>query len=373
MTATVFDRALFLASLESATADIATLAADHEARGTFPVELFGAVMGSGIARLVVAPPESVRAPIALFCRGIEIVSARWLALSESVHLQTLVAATVAAHANSAVREAVLPGLLSGELVGANCVSESLAGSDMSAIAVTARRDGENFRLSGTKTWVGHGPLADVFIVYARTSGTGLGGISCFLVDRATPGLEVAPALTKTSAAALPTADVTFDDAVVSGDRLLGRLHRGALVAETMFTQGRVGLAACAVGLADAAVERATAYAKARVQFGVPIIRHQGVSFLLADMATSAAAARALLDRACAELDQSGPDAALLAAQAKLFATESAMRITADAVQILGAAAYRPEESAERWMREAKLLQIIQGTNQIQRQAIAARL
>ncbi|MBF6387602.1 acyl-CoA dehydrogenase [Nocardia farcinica] len=343
---------------------------EHERAGRFPAELFGAIMATGLAEPVLAgEPGAVRA----FCGQVARIAQRWVALAESVHLQTLVALTVARHARPPVRAALASALTSGRMLGANCVSEPDAGSDMAAIALRADRTDTGFRLTGTKTWAGHAPLAGVLVVYARTSDAGLGGLTCFAVDPATPGVTVAPAAVKHSAAALPSADVVFDGAEVRDERVLGRVNRGARVADDMFTQGRVGLAACAVGLAEAALHRATDYARARVQFGVPIIRHQAVGHLLADMSTQLAAARALLHHACTEIDADGPAAGLLAAQAKLFATDTAMRVTTDAVQILGAAAYLPGEPAERWLREAKLLQIIQGTNQIQRNAIAARL
>lgn len=342
----------------------------YEQAGRFPAELFTDIMATGLAAPVVAGgPGAVRE----FCANVSVVAENWLALAESVHLQTLVALTIARHAAPALRAELVTSLADGRVLGANCVSEPAAGSDMSAIALRAERTDSGFTLHGTKTWAGHAPVAGVLVVYARTSAAGLGGLTCFAVDPATPGVTVAPAAHKHSAAALPSADVHFDGAHVPGDRVLGRVDRGARVADDMFTQGRVGLAACAVGLSAAAVRRATEYAKNRIQFGVPIIRHQAIGHLLADMTTQLAAARHLLARACDEIDAGGPDADLLAAQAKLFATDTAMRVTTDAVQILGATAYLPGESAERWMREAKLLQIIQGTNQIQRNAIAARL
>ncbi|MEU1961687.1 acyl-CoA dehydrogenase [Nocardia sp. NPDC019304] len=343
---------------------------EYEDEGRFPAELFRRIMTTGLAEPVIA---GRRGAVRSFCANVEVIAENWLALAESVHLQTLVALTVARHARPRVRDELVPALAEGRMLGANCVSEPAAGSDMSAIELRAERSGDGFRLHGRKTWAGHAPVAGVFVVYARTSDAGLGGLTCFAVDSAAEGVTVAPAARKHSAAALPSADVVFDGVAVPPDRVLGRVNRGARVADDMFTQGRVGLAACAVGLAAAALRRATAYAKSRVQFGVPIIRHQAVGHLLADMSTQLAAARQLLHRACAEIDAGGPEAGLLAAQAKLFATDTAMRVTTDAVQVLGASAYLPGEAAERWMREAKLLQIIQGTNQIQRNAIAARL
>jgi alkylation response protein AidB-like acyl-CoA dehydrogenase len=209
-------------------------------------------------------------------------------------------------------------------------------------------------------------------VYCRTGAAGPGGISCFLVEAAQEGVQVHPPFAKMGVCALPTAPVAFDGVRVPASRMVGGRNRGMLVAASVFDHGRLGIAACAVGLAQAALDHASDYAKQREQFGSPIASFQGVAFLLADMATQIAAARALLLTTARLMDEGRPVSAE-AAKCKLFATDTAMRVTTDAVQILGGSGYVRDHPTERWMREAKLLQIIEGTNQIQRATIAQSL
>jgi alkylation response protein AidB-like acyl-CoA dehydrogenase len=302
---------------------------------------------------------------------LEILAEHWLAAAESMNLQMLAMQPLARYGSAELRAELLPEMIAMRLIGGNCFTEPDAGSDLSDLKTVAVEDGDDFVLSGVKEWVGHGPVADLFNVFCRTGGTGLGGISCLLVDRAAPGVSVGRTNSKMGTHSFPTADVIFDEVRVPRRRLIGRKNRGMIAAATLFEHGKVGLAACAVGLSQAALRYSTDYAKRRVQVGQPIFRFQGVSFLLADMATSIAAARTLCRLAAEALNT--PDAPLLAAQAKLFATDAAMRITTDAVQILGAYGYSTDHPVERWMREAKVLQIIQGTSQIQRQTIASFL
>jgi alkylation response protein AidB-like acyl-CoA dehydrogenase len=235
------------------------------------------------------------------------------------------------------------------------------------------RHGDGYRIDGVKAYVGHAGVAGLLNVYARTGGGGLGGITCFLVDAHAPGVEVQTAEDKMGVRSLPTARIVFTNVDVPADRIVGRLNRGMIVARSLFGQGRLGIAACAVGLAQAALTHAVAHARRRSQFGKHIIDFQGVAFPLADASIEIEAARQLLYRACREADEGGSRTELFAAQAKVFATDTAMKVTTDAVQVLGARGYTGAEPVERWMREAKLFQIIEGTNQIQRAAIAARL
>ncbi|MFD4182807.1 acyl-CoA dehydrogenase family protein [Rhodococcus sp. NPDC058514] len=371
-TATISSTA-FLDGITEVLSRATPLVEQHEVDGTYPHALARELLGTGIARLILDPPRELENPAQLFCTSVEAIAHEWVALAESIHLQTLAACAVFRFGSPALLATLGPGLAAGSVLAANCIGEDNAGSDIAAIALTARREGDGFLMSGTKTWVGHAPIAGLLNVYARTSDAGMGGITCFLVDADSPGIEIGPPAAKLAAGALPTADITFTDTPVPAERMLGRLNRGARVAELLLTQGRIGLAACALGLGQAAMDRAVEFAKRRRQFGSEIINYQGVSFLLADMATQLQAARQLLLLACREIDTGGPSATLLCAQAKLFATDTAMKVTTDAVQVLGATAYKRGEAVERWMREAKLLQILQGTNQIQRQTIVSRL
>ncbi|AOS63971.1 acyl-CoA dehydrogenase family protein [Actinoalloteichus hymeniacidonis] len=349
-----------------------TVVDDYERSRTYPLALVQQLCALGLPALVTGRTDLPQ-PTVLFCRAIERLAAAWLALAESVHLQTLATCALARHGTADLRTELLPGMQEARLIAANCMSEPGAGSDLSLIGTTAERHDDGYRINGVKAWVGHAGVADLLNVYARTGGGGLGGLTCFLVDADAPGVCIQPPEDKMGVRALPTARIVFTDVDVPASRILGRVNRGMIVAHSFFTQGRLGVAACAVGLASAALRYATKHARTRSQFGANLMNFQGVSFMLADMSIKIEASRQLLHRACREVDSGGSQTELLAAQAKVFATDTAMEVTTNAVQVLGARGYTGTEPVERWMREAKLLQIIEGTNQIQRVAIASRL
>jgi alkylation response protein AidB-like acyl-CoA dehydrogenase len=352
----------------------ATLAVveDHERRHEFPAVLVEKLCSLGLPELI-SGKTGYGEPATLFCTAIERIATRWVALAESVHLQTLATCGLARFGGAELRARFLEDMWHGRTIAGNCLSEPAAGSDLSLISLSAEETEGGYVLDGVKSWVGHAGVAGLLNVYARTGGGGLGGITCFLVDTDTPGIQVQQREEKMGVRALPTAKIVFDQVEVPGSRVLGRVNRGILVAQSFFVQGRLGIAACAVGLAQAALKRSVAYAKSRTQFGTQIMNFQGISFVLADMAVEIEASRQLLHRACREVDSGGKQVEMLAAQAKVFATDMAMKVTTNAVQVLGAYGYTSAEPVERWMREAKLLQIIEGTNQIQRVAIASRL
>jgi alkylation response protein AidB-like acyl-CoA dehydrogenase len=206
----------------------------------------------------------------------------------------------------------------------------------------------------------------------RTSDDGPRGISCLLADASTPGLSAAPPEKKMGMRSSTTAQIRLDDARADADRLIGAEGQGFTIALSALEGGRLGIAACAVGLAQGALDYAVDYAKQRKQFGRPIIDNQGLAFLLADMATAVESARALYISAARRRDD-GEDYGRYAAMAKLHATDVAMKVTTDAVQVLGGYGYTSDFPAERWMREAKVLQIVEGTNQIQRLVIGRGL
>jgi alkylation response protein AidB-like acyl-CoA dehydrogenase len=351
---------------------ISAIADRSERDETFPADLVRKICALGVPALVTSQP-SLSDATTLFCFIIERLATHWLALAESVHLQTLATCGLALNGSDQLKMQFLELMQAGEIIGSNCLSEPAAGSDLSLIETTARDNGDSFVINGVKSWVGHAGVSSLLNVYAKTGSAGLGGLTCFLVDAGSPGVCVQRKEEKMGVRALPTAKIIFENVSVPHDRVVGRLNRGFIVAQSFFTQGRLGIAACAVGVAQAALNRAIEYAKNRIQFGRKIIDFQGISFLLADMSVEIEAARQLLHRACREKDAHGPRTEMLAAQAKLFATEAAMKVTTDAVQVLGAYGYTSAEPVERWMREAKLLQIIEGTNQIQRVTIASRL
>jgi alkylation response protein AidB-like acyl-CoA dehydrogenase len=279
---------------------------------------------------------------------------------------------VAGYGTAEQRERWLPDMLGGDLLGAYCLSEPGSGSDAAALATRAVRDGDHYTVNGTKAWITHGGVADFYNLLVRTGGDGPGGISCLLAEAGTPGLSAATPERKMGANASTTAQILLTDAHVPADRLIGAEGQGFEIAMSALDSGRLGIAACAVGLAQAALDAAVTYAGERRQFGRAIGEFQGLSFMLADMATAVAAARALYLSA-ARLRDAGRPFGTDAAMAKLFATDMAMRVTTDAVQVFGGYGYVEDFPVERYMREAKVLQIVEGTNQIQRVVIGRAL
>jgi alkylation response protein AidB-like acyl-CoA dehydrogenase len=366
-------RQLFALVDELAREELAPRAAGYEESGRFPEAVVRLMGKQGLMSLPF--PEQWGGggqSCSVYLKVIERLAGSWLAVAESVHLQVLACHGLARFGSEQLREELLPRMLSGELLAANCMSEPEAGSDLGAMSTKAVAEDGHYVISGTKAWVSHAGVADVYNVYCRTGGSALSGVSCFLVDADSQGLRPLAHERKMGVRSLPTAQLAFDGVRVPDERMIGRRNRGMLVASHVFDHGRLGISACAVGLAQAALDHAAAYAKQRTQFGSPIISFQGISFLLADMATQIAAARALLYSVAALKDQGKPISAE-AAKCKLFATDTAMRVTTDAVQVLGGYGYTQDFPVERWMREAKLLQILEGTNQIQRVAIAQSL
>ena len=357
---------------ELAAGELAPRAADFEARGEFPREVIRTIGRSGLLGLPYPEADGgAGQPYEVYLQVLEILAGSWLAIAEAVSVHTLACYPVYAHGTERQRK-MLPDMLGGELLGAYCLSEPQGGSDAANLATRAVRDGHDWVVSGTKAWITHAGHADFYNIFCRTGGAGARGISCLLADAGTPGLHPQkPERTMGLRSSAP-AQVVFDGARLTGDRLVGPEGGGFGIAMAALDAGRLGIAACAVGLAQAALDYAAAYAGERTQFGKPIAAFQGVGFMLADMATQVSAARALLLSA-ARLKDAGRPFSVEAAKAKLFATDVAMRVTTDAVQVLGGAGYVSDHPAERWFREAKVLQIVEGTNQIQRLVISRSL
>ncbi|MBS3887495.1 MAG: acyl-CoA dehydrogenase family protein [Firmicutes bacterium] len=251
-----------------------------------------------------------------------------------------------------------------------CVTEPEAGSDVAALTTTARRDGDSYILNGSKQFITNASIADYFIVFATTDKKkGHKGLSAFVVERTAPGLAVGKKEDKMGQRASDTASVSFSDVVVAAANRLGAEGDGFRLIMQTFNRSRPGVAAAAVGLGRSAMEHALQYAKTRVQFGVPIILHQSISFMLADMQKDLDAARLLAWRA-AWLADAGEKNSREAAMAKAFAADVAMRVTTEAVQIFGGYGYSREYPVEKLMRDAKVMQIYEGTAQIQRLLIA---
>ena len=296
----------------------------------------------------------------------------WATIAEGVSVHTLACFPLAAFGTDEQRDRWLPEMVGGELLGAYCLSEPESGSDAAAMTTRAVRDGDDYVVNGTKAWITHGGEADFYVLMCRTSDEGAKGISCLLAPGDTPGLSAAEPEHKMGFKGSTTAQMRIDDAHIGADRRMGAEGQGFKIALAALDGGRLGIAACAVGLAQAALDVALAYARQREQFGRPILEFQGLSFLVADMATQIEAARALYLAAARRRDRGEPFGKQ-AAMAKLFCTDAAMRVTTDAVQVLGGYGYVEDYPVERYMREAKALQIVEGTNQIQRMVIGRAL
>ncbi len=269
------------------------------------------------------------------------------------------------------RQRWLPDMLGGTLIGAYSLSEPDAGSDAAALRCQAVQTDGGYRVTGTKAWITHGGVADFYTLFART-GEGPRGISCFLVPGDAAGLSFGAPEDKMGLNGVPTTTAFYDGVELSEDRRIGDEGQGLPIAFSALDSGRLGIAAVAVGIAQAALDEAVAYAQQRRAFGRKIIDHQGLGFLLADMAAAVDSARAAYLDAARRRD-AGMPYSRGAAVAKLVATDAAMKVTADAVQVLGGYGYTRDYRVERYMREAKIIQIFEGTNQIQRVVISRRL
>lgn len=360
---------------ELAREELAPLAAEYEAAERFPREQFRLLGRSGLLGL----PYSQQwggsdLPYEVYLQVLEEVATAWMSVGVGLSVHTMSCFALAHNGTDAQRDRWLPTMLEGDLLGAYALSETHAGSDAAALATRARRDGDVYVVNGAKAWITHGGEADFYTTMVRTSAESAGGsgISCLLVDAGTEGLSAAPPERKMGLTGSTTTQLLFDNARVDAERLIGGEGNGLKIALSSLSSGRLGIAACSVGLAQAALDESVAYAKQRTQFGKPIIDFQGVEFMLADMAAAVESARATYLDAARRRDRGMPFRRQ-SSIAKLIATDAAMKVTTDAVQVLGGAGYTRDFPVERYLREAKVPQIFEGTNQIQRMLIAREL
>ena len=349
-------------------------ASDAEERHEFPREAFRLLGRTGLLSLPYPQPYGGGdQPYEVYLQALEELAAGWMTVGLGVSVHGLSCFPLATYGTEQQQQAWLPGMLGGGQLGAYCLSEPEAGSDIASMTTRAVRGTDGgWRLHGTKAWISHGGIADFYTVFARTSDDRKHGVSCFLVDAGTPGMSFGKPEHKMGFNASPTTLVEFDGVRLEPERLIGAEGAGLRIALSALDCGRLGIAAGAVGLAQAALDLATSYAKERRQFGQPIAEFQGLAFLLAEMAAAVTAARATYLDAARRKDRGRPFGTE-AAVAKLTATDAAMRVTTDAVQVLGGYGYTRDYPAERYMREAKVLQIFEGTNQIQRLVVSRSL
>lgn len=349
--------------------ELATRVEEHERAETYPEGLFATLGAAGLLGLPY--PEEFGGgaqPYEVYLQVLEELAARWAAVAVATSVHGLACFPVATFGTDAQKERWLPELLGGGVVGGYSLSEPQAGSDAAALTCKAVAEEGGYRVTGTKAWITHGGRADFYALFARTGER----ISCFLAPGQVEGLSFGKPEEKMGLHAIPTTTAHWDGALLETDRLLGAEGQGLQIAFSALDSGRLGVAACATGLAQAALDAAVDYANERTTFGKKIVDHQGLGFLLADMAAAVDSARATYLDAARRRDLGRPYSRQ-ASVAKLVATDAAMKVTTDAVQVFGGYGYTRDFPVERYMREAKIMQIFEGTNQIQRLVISRGL
>ncbi|WP_447643873.1 acyl-CoA dehydrogenase family protein [Nocardioides zeae] len=357
---------------ELVTKELAPRAAEAEETGEFPREVFRLLGRTGVLGLPYA--EEVGGggvSYEVYLQVLEEIGRAWASVGVGVSVHALSCFGLATRGTAEQQQEWLPDMLGGELLGAYCLSEAHAGSDPAALRTTARRDGDEYVLNGAKAWVTHGGEADFYKIMARTSDD-KNGISCFLVPADTPGLVADNPERKMGLMGSTTASMLLTDVRVPVERRLGAEGDGLKIALAGLDSGRLGIAAVATGVAQGALDAALDYAQQREAFGRRIIDHQGLGFVLADMEAAVQSARAVTLHAARLRDQGLPFSRE-ASVAKLVATDNAMKVTTDGVQVLGGVGYTRDFPLERYMRETKVMQIFEGTNQIQRMVVARSL
>ena len=338
--------------------EILKIFAQADLCGIYIEEKYGG-LGGGVMDLSIAVEE-----LSKVCSGIAL----------SLAATALGTFPIILYGNDEQKQKYLPRVASGQALAAFALTEANAGSDAGAIATTATRDGDDYILNGTKQWITNGGEAEIYSVVTKTDKSkGSRGASVFIVEKGMPGFTFGKKENKMGIRASATRELVFQDCRVPKANILGKEGLGFIVAMKTFDMSRPGVAAQALGIAAGALDEAVKYSRERRQFGKPICSFQGVQFMLADMATQVEAARALVYAAARYIDTGAKDVSKISAMCKLFASDTAMRVTTDAVQVLGGYGYMKEYPVEKMMRDAKITQIYEGTNQIQREVIGMNL
>lgn len=337
---------------------IIKLLAESDLFGVYIEEKYGG-MGAGVLELCLVTEELSRV-----CGGVAVSYAASALGTDPIML----------FGNEEQKKKYLPDLASGKKIAAFAVTEPNAGSDAGAIETTARKDGNGYILNGMKHFITNAGEAEVYLIIAMTDrAKGQRGSSAFIVEKGTPGFTFGKKEEKLGIRTSTTRELIFQDCKIPKENLLGKEGMGFIITMKTFDLSRPGVAAQAVGIAQGALDLAVEYSRQRVQFGKPISSFQGIQFMLADMATQVEAARALVYSVAKMIDSGNTKVAKESAMAKMFASDVAMKVTIDAVQIYGGYGYMCEYPIEKFMRDAKITQIYEGTNQIQRGIIAANL
>jgi alkylation response protein AidB-like acyl-CoA dehydrogenase len=353
---------------------VAPRAAEIDARAEYPKDIERLFAENGV--LAIPFPEEyggISGSSVTICMGIEEIARACVTSSLVLAVQALGAYPILVAGTEEQKKRLCPPLAQGR-TAAYALSESGSGSDAAAMKTTAKRYGEEYVLNGSKIFITNGSQADTLVVFARTDGeTAARGISAFVLEREESPWEVVKVEHKLGIRGSPTAMLAFDDVRVPAKNRLGEEGQGFKLALAVLDRSRPGIGAQALGIAEGALDYAIGYAKERQQFGQPIASFQGIQFMLADMATQIEASRHLVYLAATKVDEHASDLTKVAAMAKLFASDTAMKVTTDAVQILGGYGYIQDYPVERMMRDAKITQIYEGTNQIQRVVISRAL
>ncbi len=372
--------ALLELTRDLATKELAPQVHEAEERGEFPESAYRLLGKSGLLSLPFAEEYGGGGqPYEVYLQVIEEIATAWPSVGVGVSVHGLTANVVATNGSDDLKQEWLPRMLSGDWLGAYCLSEPQAGSDVSGIRTravlhpsTGSGEAAAYVVNGTKAWTSNGSCADYYILFARTADDPKRGLSAFVVPADTEGLSFGAPEKKMGLACDVTTQVVFDDVRLPATQLIGDEGGGMHAALSALDAGRLGIAAVATGIAQAALAHAVEYAGQREQFGKPIGEQQGLQFLLADMAADVERARATYLYA-ARLKDAGRPFSRQASVAKLTATDAAMRVTTDAIQVLGGNGYTREYPVERLFRDAKVTQIFEGTNQIQRMVIGRDL
>jgi len=342
-------------------------------RCDYPHDIHRILAREGLLGLAVPREDGGRGETEVsFCAFVEELAKVSGTISLMAAYVKLVTLPIVLAGNAEQKARYLPGLMSGEIYGSYALTEPSVGSDPAALETRAERRGDVWVLNGQKRFIGNAGLSRVYVVFARTGDPGSRGISAFLVDGDSPGISV-ERLRTMGMPGWQLGAPRFEDVEVPAENLLGREGDGFKIAMMTFDRSRPGVAAQGVGIAQGAIDLALDYALRRHAFGRPILDHQGIQFKLAGMEAEVAAARALTFQAATFVDEQDPRMTKLASMAKLMATDAAMRVTTEAVQVLGGNGYLRDYPAERMMRDAKVLQIYEGSNEIQRLVIARQM
>ncbi|HEY8313063.1 MAG TPA: acyl-CoA dehydrogenase family protein [Candidatus Baltobacteraceae bacterium] len=355
---------------------VAPRAAEIDERGEFPDDI-KAIFAQNDLLGIPIPAEygGLGGTFVTYVKVVEEIAKACASSSLIVAVQELGMLPILIGGSDEQKKNYLPKLASGEWIAAYALTEAASGSDAAgSMRTRAEKKGDTYVLNGQKIWITHGNVADVICVFAVTDPEkGANGISAFVVEKTFPGFKVGKKEKKMGIRGSPTVELYFENCEVPAANLIGNEGEGFKIAMKVLDKSRPGIAAQALGIAAGALEYATNYARERIAFGKPIGQHQGVGFMLADMKTEVEAARLLLYEAARKCDEAAPDVTLWAAMAKLKCGDVAMSVTTDAVQVLGGFGYSTEYPVERMMRDAKITQIYEGTQQIQRLVISRNI